>query len=140
MLALAGVSSLAFACGAHAQTAPEEIVVTGSRIARPNLTQPNPVSVVNSDQIRTTGATSVIEVLNEIPQTQNNTTPENNQRYINGAGLQQINLRGLGTYRTLTLVDGRRHIGSLSGVNNSGGTGNVDVSTIPPLLIDRIDI
>ncbi|GIL39718.1 TonB-dependent receptor plug domain-containing protein [Roseiterribacter gracilis] len=138
-----GISPLVLApIAAHAQQqqATEEIVVTGSRIARPNLTQPNPVSVVSGEQIRITGATSVIEVANELPQTQNNSTPENNARYVNGAGLQHINLRGLGTYRTLTLVDGRRHIGSLSGVNNSGGTGNVDVSTIPPLLIDRIDI
>jgi iron complex outermembrane recepter protein len=144
-LLLAGVSPLVIVADAHAQAAPgpgqvEEIVVTGSRIARPNLTQPTPVSVVNSEQIRVTGATSVIQVANDLPQTQNNSTPENNQRYINGAGLQHINLRGLGTYRTLTLIDGRRHVGSLSGVNNSGGTSNVDVSMIPPLLVDRIDI
>ncbi|MDB5367067.1 MAG: hypothetical protein JWM77_2994 [Rhodospirillales bacterium] len=144
VLILAGVLPLILTTNTQAQqvtqAAPEEIVVTGSRIARPNLTQPTPVSVVTSEQIRITGATSVIEIANQLPQTQNNSTPDNNQRYVNGAGLQHINLRGLGTYRTLTLVDGRRHIGSLSGVNASGGTGNVDVSMIPPLLVDRIDV
>jgi len=131
------------AAGAAASSAAvpmEEIVVTGSRIARPELTQPNPVAQINSEQIQISGLQSTVDILTQTPQTANNSDSQNNNRYVNGAGLQQINLRGLGTYRTLTLVDGRRHVGSLSGVNNSGGTGSVDVATIPPLLIDHIDV
>lgn len=118
----------------------QDVIVTGSRIARPNLVSPNPVTQLNTQDIEQTGLQSVGELLNQLPQTANGQTAENNNRYVNGAGLQAINLRGLGAYRTLTLVDGRRHIGSLSGVNNSGGTGEVDTGVIAPLLIDHIDV
>ena len=53
---------------------------------------------------------------------------------LNTGGLSLLNLRDLGTGRTLTLVDGRRHVGS------AAGTLAVDVDTIPRLLIDRVEI
>jgi iron complex outermembrane recepter protein len=123
-----------------AQTAPEEIVVTGTRIARPGLTAPNPVTVLNSESIAMTGLQSTIDILSQLPQTQMNLQPSNNQRFTNGVGVSFTNLRGLGEYRTLTLVDGRRHIGSLSGRNGSGGTSLVDTNVISPSLIDRVEI
>ncbi|TWB56362.1 TonB-dependent receptor domain-containing protein [Nitrospirillum viridazoti] len=118
----------------------EEIVVTGSRIARPNLTQPTPVQVINAEAIQATGLTSTVDVLSQLPQTQNDMGPSTNARFINGAGVNFANLRGLGEYRTLTLVDGKRHVGSLSGRNGSGGTSLVDLNSIPPALIERIEV
>jgi iron complex outermembrane recepter protein len=127
---------------ASAQQAPaqEEIVVTGSRIARPNLTQPNPVQVVNAETIQSLGLTTTVDVVNQLPQTQNNMTLSTSNRFINGAGVSFSNLRGLGEYRTLTLVDGKRHVGSLSGRNGSGGTSLVDLNQIPATLIDRVEV
>jgi iron complex outermembrane recepter protein len=118
----------------------EEIVVTGSRIARPNLTQPNPVQVVNAETIQSLGLTATVDVINQLPQTQNNMTMSTSNRFINGAGVSFANLRGLGEYRTLTLIDGKRHVGSLSGRNGSGGTSLVDLNQIPPSLIDRVEV
>ncbi|GIL40001.1 TonB-dependent receptor domain-containing protein [Roseiterribacter gracilis] len=135
---------MALATSASAQTttttSTEEIVVTGSRIARPNLTQPNPVQVVNAETIQSLGLTTTVDVINQLPQTQNNLTMSTSNRFINGAGVSFANLRGLGEYRTLTLVDGKRHVGSLSGRNGSGGTSLVDLNQIPPSLIDRVEV
>ncbi|MDE1147099.1 MAG: TonB-dependent receptor [Azospirillaceae bacterium] len=125
---------------AAADDALEEIVVTGSRIARPNLTQPTPVQVINAETIQATGLTSTIDVLSQLPQTQNDMGPSTSARFINGAGVNFANLRGLGEYRTLTLVDGKRHVGSLSGRNGSGGTSLVDMNSIPPSLVERIEV
>ncbi len=118
----------------------EEVVVTGSRIARTNLNQPTPILVLNSEAVKLTGLTSLGDLVNTLPQTQNNMVGSTNQRFVNGAGAQFVNLRGLGEYRTLTVVDGIRHIGSLSGRNGNGGTSLVDLASIPPSLIDRIDV
>jgi iron complex outermembrane recepter protein len=125
---------------AAAQAAPEEIVVTGTRIARPGITAPNPVTVLNSESIALTGLQSTVDIMSQLPQTQVNLQPSNNQRFTNGIGVSFTNLRGLGEYRTLTLVDGRRHIGSVSGRNGSGGTSLVDTNVISPSLIDRVEI
>ncbi|WP_083901330.1 TonB-dependent siderophore receptor [Azospirillum sp. B4] len=125
---------------AAADDALEEIVVTGSRIARPNLTQPTPVQVISSEAIQATGLNSTVDVLSQLPQTQNDMGPSTNARFINGAGVNFANLRGLGEYRTLTLVDGKRHVGSLSGRNGSGGTSLVDLNSIPTSLIERMEI
>src|SRR5271166_2923679 len=107
-IALIGAATFTASWSAIAQDQPaakdqgvEEIVVTGSRIARPELIQPNPVMQINSEQLRVTGLQSTIDILSQAPQTENNSDSGNNNRYINGAGLEQINLRGLGTYRTL---------------------------------------
>ncbi|GIL37942.1 TonB-dependent receptor domain-containing protein [Roseiterribacter gracilis] len=139
-LGIAPIALAPFTAQAQQAAAQEEIVVTGSRIARPNLTQPNPVQVVNAETIQSMGVQSTIDVVNQLPQTQNNLTPSTSNRFINGAGVSFANLRGLGEYRTLTLVDGKRHVGSLSGRNGSGGTSLVDLNQIPPSLIDRVEV
>jgi iron complex outermembrane recepter protein len=118
----------------------EEIIVTGSRIARPNLTQPNPVQVMNAETIQSLGLSTTADIMNQLPQTQNNMTLSSSNRWINGAGVSFTNLRGLGEYRTLTLVDGKRHVGSLSGRKGSGGTSLVDLNSIAPSLIDRVEV
>jgi outer membrane receptor protein involved in Fe transport len=112
----------------------EEIVVTGSRIRRDPTNAPTPLIQVDREQILSTGQTTVIDYLATIPALSNSQVPSDTTGSLNSGGLSLPNLRSLGSNRTLTLVDGRRHVGS------SGGSLSVDVDTIPRLLIENIEI
>ena len=81
------------------------VIVTGSRIPQPNLTQTSPVTVVNSQDVRLTGTTRTEDLINSLPQA----FASQGANIGNGAsGTATINLRGLGANRTLVLVNGRR--------------------------------
>ena len=117
------------------ETQVEEIVVTGSRIRRNPTTSPTPLITVSRDQLLETGLATVIDYLATIPALSNSLVPSDTTAgSLNQGGLEFANLRSLGSGRTLTLVDGRRHVGSAAGVLS------VDVSTIPRLLIENIEI
>ncbi len=108
----------------------EFIVVTGSRIARPNIEGATPVAVLSQEEFRLRGAVNVEELLFDTPQV----TPSlggNSNNPGNGASL--LDLRGLGANRTLILVNGRRWI-------SSGPGQQVDINTIPVALIQRTEI
>ncbi|HYV44686.1 MAG TPA: TonB-dependent receptor [Myxococcaceae bacterium] len=110
----------------------EEIVVTGSRIPRVELTTAAPVTVLNRTQIESSGRPSIGDILQSIPEQSN---AINTQFNNGGDGATRINLRGLGTARTLVLVNGRRFV--------AGGTGadaSVDLNSIPTSAIQRIEI
>jgi len=112
-----------------------EIVVTGSRIRRDPTTSPTPLIQVTQEQILETGLATVIDYLSTIPALSNSVIPSDTTGSgLNDGGLSIANLRALGSGRTLTLVDGRRHVGSVG-----GGLG-VDVDTIPRLLIQNVEI
>lgn len=113
----------------------EEIVVTGSRIARPNLEQPAPVSTVGRESIQDAGTTNLGDILAEMPgMGRANTVRGNADSGGTLVGLNQANLRGLGATRTLTLVDGKRHVGG------SAGSTAVDLNSIPTALIERVEV
>lgn len=119
----------------EAGTRVEEIVVTGSRIRRDPTNAPTPLIQVEREALLTTGQSTVIDYLATIPALSNSLVPSDTTGSgLNDGGLDFANLRSLGTGRTLTLVDGRRHVGS------SAGTLSVDVSTVPRLLIENIEI
>jgi outer membrane receptor protein involved in Fe transport len=140
------IFALAFASNAYAQdqaatdaedsAAASSIVVTGSRINSPNLEAANPVAVLTGEQVFTTGNLSVGDQLNELPQLRSTFSQANSTAFLGTRGLNLLDLRGLGTQRTLVLVNGRRHVGSDVLVNAV----SVDVNTIPTDLIERIDI
>jgi len=112
---------------------PAEIVVTGSRLARAGYSQPTPVNVISSQAIQQSGFSNVSDILNRAPQV--GVGLGSASSYYNGdAGASFINLRGLGTNRTLVLVDGRRRV---SGTELSSA---VDLTTIPANLIDKIEV
>ncbi len=124
---------------ANAQDAPaadqadegETIVVTGSRIARPNLEANSPISVVTGEATQARGDITLDTFLNTLPGVNPaGTTTSNNPP--NG-GQSNIDLRGLGTNRNLVLVDGRRAMVSASDQT-------VDLNTIPQALIERIEV
>lgn len=113
----------------------EEVVVTGSRIQRPNLESTAPVTSIDIGQLTQTGNPSIGDALIRLPQIRSTFASSNSTRSIGTAGLNLLDLRGLGTNRTLVLVNGRRHITSQPGVPTS-----VDVNTIPTDLIQRVDV
>ncbi|UAK26604.1 TonB-dependent receptor [Sphingomonas nostoxanthinifaciens] len=112
-------------------TGGDEIVVTGSRLIRPDLSAPSPVTVVGEQNVKLSGNVTLEKTLNEFPQLgQGNTGSVNNG---GGSGILTANLRGLGSTRTLTLVNGRRFIGA-------NAAGDVDLASIPDALLQRVDI
>jgi outer membrane receptor protein involved in Fe transport len=112
-----------------------EIVVTGSRIRRDPTNSPTPLIQVSGEDLLNTGQSSVIDYLATIPALSNSVVPSDTTGSgLGDGGLSLPDLRSLGANRTLTLVDGRRHVGS------SGGQLSVDVDTIPRLLIENVEI
>lgn len=110
------------------------IIVTGTRIARPTLESSVPLTSVDIEDLTGTGETSLGDALNDLPSLRSTFSSGNSTRFIGTAGLSLLDLRGLGTDRTLVLVNGRRHVTSTPGDNG------FDVNTIPIDLVERIDI
>ncbi|WP_338242153.1 TonB-dependent receptor domain-containing protein [Aurantiacibacter hainanensis] len=108
------------------------IIVTGSRIARPDEASASPIQTARHEDFVLTGVASVEQTLNLLPQIQPSFTNTSNNP---GTGAATLDLRGLGSVRTLVLVNGRRWIAS-----NAGEVPEVDVNTIPAALIERVDI
>ena len=111
-----------------------DIVVTGSRIRSPSLSAPVPVTTVSVAELTNTGDVSLGDALNDLPSLRSTFSQGNSTRFIGTAGLSLLDLRGLGTSRTLVLVNGKRHITS------SPGDYQVDTNTIPVDLLERVDI
>ncbi|MEM9100103.1 MAG: Plug domain-containing protein [Pseudomonadota bacterium] len=89
----------------------DTIVVTGSRIPTdPNLTSSTPVQSLSDDDFRLSGELNLADVVNDIPALVSSLTAENSN-----TGANSLNLRGLGSERTLTLVNGRRHVAGFRG-------------------------
>ena len=112
------------------------IIVTGSRIRRPNLDSPVPIATVTGDSFFQTGQTSVGDRLNQLPQLRSTISQSNSTNNLGTSGLNLLDLRGLGTQRTLVLQNGRRHIAGDILLNAV----SPDINTFPTALIDRVDI
>src|SRR5689334_15600622 len=102
VLRLAALASVALAGAAMGQTAQEEIVVTGSRVRRKDLTTPAPVTVISREQIQSSGVATIGDFLQQQPE---NGSALNTNVNNGGDGQTQINLRDIGSQRTLVLVD-----------------------------------
>ena len=112
-------------------TGEETVVVTGSRIPQPNLTATSPVTVVNSAEVRTTGTTRAEDLVNSLPQV----FAGQSSTYSNGSsGTATLNLRGLGSNRTLVLINGRRLVPGDPTVPVP------DINVIPAMMIQRVDV
>lgn len=104
----------------------EEMTVTGSYIKRADLDSASPVTVINQEDIKLTGITDIGDLLQRLPSMSG--SPIGTTTNNGGNGAVFVDLRGLGTVRTLTLVNGRRTV--------DGG----DYQTIPATMIDRVEI
>ncbi|MFT5138909.1 MAG: iron complex outermembrane receptor protein [Rhodothermales bacterium] len=114
----------------------EEIIVTGSRIKRKDLTSVGPVTVITAEDIANTGITNLEVLLQRLPSAAGFGGNQTSAYWVsNGWGTPQINLRGLGINRTLVLLNGRRVVFGGTGANSS-----VDLSMIPMSLIERIEV
>jgi outer membrane receptor protein involved in Fe transport len=115
-----------------------EIVVTGSRIARPEFAFPNPIQAYTAETIAQAGDTNITDFLVDSPaligSTTSTDTAGSNLATGSLTGVNFLDLRNLGEKRTLVLVDGRRHVSSFQGVSS------VDTNTIPIDLIERVDV
>jgi outer membrane receptor protein involved in Fe transport len=140
-LATASVAALlasghaAFAQAAPAEEDLEEVVVTGSRIARDGYDAPTPVNVLGAAEIAATAPANIADFVNTLPSVAGSTTAANSAGSLsNGAaGISALNLRSLGTGRTLVLFDGQRSV-------VSAATGQVDTNTFPQSLIERVEV
>lgn len=143
-LLLAGVAASALTMPAQAQTttdatgeqaaAEETIVVTGSRIARPDLEANTPIAIVGETQIAQEGAANIQDVLQELPQVGIGLTRATTNFLTAGNGVATVNLRNLGNQRTLVLVNNRRFVAGLA------GTSTVDINNIPTDFIERVEV
>jgi iron complex outermembrane receptor protein len=140
-LALTGGSLAATFGVANAQTAPavaandaslQEVVVTGSRISVPNQISVSPVTFVSALEVQQSGVTRVEDLLNELPQV----FAAQGANISNGAtGTATVDLRGLGSKRTLVLVNGLR-----LGPGDPRTGGSSDINMIPAEMIDSIEV
>ncbi len=130
LIALA--TGLVAASGAAAQTAndaqaADDVVVTGTRIRRPDLTSNSPLTSVDAQELTLQGTNNIENALNRLPQF----TADANENVSNGSnGTAQVNLRNLGSNRVLTLVNGQRLL----------PTQAMDLNFIPSAIVERVDI
>ena len=113
----------------------EEIVVTGSRVVRDGYEAPTPLTVVGVEQIEAAAPKDIADFVNQLPALAGSVTPQSQAGALsNGAGgINALNLRGIGTARTLVLLDGQRSVPSTQ-------SNQVDVGAFPQQLISRVDI
>jgi iron complex outermembrane recepter protein len=109
----------------------DRVVVTGSRIPRPDFASASPIVTVPGESFEQTGAPTVEATLNKFPQFVPGFTSTSNNP--SAGGQAQLDLRGLGPQATLVLLDGRR-------LTPATGSGVADVNIIPPSLIERVEI
>ena len=108
--------------------------ITGTRIRTVNQTAVSPVATIGQTEIRNQGSTRIEDVVNSLPQA----FTAQGAGISNGSnGTANVNLRGLGSARSLVLIDGRR-LGP--GNPNSGGAVFGDLNFIPSSLVERVDV
>ena len=111
----------------------DTVVVTGSRLVSPNLQSISPVTALNAEEIVKTGRSTIEDVINELPQV----FAAQGANVSNGSnGTATVNLRGLGSNRTLVLINGRR-----LGPGDPGSTTFAsDINMVPTALVERVEL
>ncbi|UZK65462.1 TonB-dependent receptor plug domain-containing protein [Sphingomonas sp. M1-B02] len=125
--AVQSTGSPAEEAGANETSEDTSIVVTGSRIARAGFDQPTPTTVLGDVELRQGARPNIQQVLNDLPQVRPTVTPQVSVGNTS-AGTAPVDLRGLGTARTLTLLNGRR----FAGENN--------LNFVPISLVERLEV
>jgi len=111
----------------------QQIIITGSRIPQPNLTSAAPITVVSDQDVKLSGSTRIEDVLNQLP----SVGAAQASGISNGAtGTAEVDLRYLGSKRSLALVNGHR----LTPGDPAGTTQAADLNLIPSALIKRVEV
>ncbi|MBA6327220.1 TonB-dependent receptor [Colwellia sp. MB02u-6] len=131
--AAAAISAPAFSAEEESAESVERIEVTGSRIKRADMEGANPVQVITRQDLVASGITNMGDILREIPSVAGAAT--NTAINNGGSGAIRVSLRGLGSPRTLVLLNGRRMVASGTGANSS-----VDLSSIPTAIVKRVEV
>src|SRR5271167_2685456 len=138
-IAVAGATTAAPAALSQIAAATEpaelqEVVVTGSRIQQnPNDVSISPIISVTALEIAQTGLVRTEDLLNNLPQV----VAENSSgQSISSNGTATVSLRGLGSQRTLVLIDGRR----MAPGGGLGTSASPDINQIPAAMIQRVDV
>jgi iron complex outermembrane receptor protein len=120
---------------AQTEQASRDIVVTGSRITSSGFNAPTPTQTLGAAQIAKNAEPNIFTTIAQLPSLQGSTgaTTNTNSTSSGQQGLSSFSLRGLGTIRTLTLLDGQRVVGA-------NVTGVPDISLFPQLLVQRVDV
>jgi len=127
--AAAAVATLPSAYGQDS-TVDDQIVVTGTRIRQPGVVSSSPIYSIGAEELERQQEPELEKILRLLPVT----APSDGQNVNNGTqGAATIDLRGLGSQRTLVLMNGRRTV-------PFNDDGEVDTSMIPTALIERVDI
>ena len=111
----------------------EDIIVTGSQIARSGFDTPTPVTVLSVADFERVGAPNIADALNQLPALKPSITPSATTNLSKLAGANYLDLRGLGYLRTLTLIDGKRYV-------PSSPEGVVNVNVIPQSVIGSVEV
>jgi outer membrane cobalamin receptor len=114
------------------EAAVEEITVTGSRIRASGLTTPTPVTIIEVEELSNMAPGQLIDSLDQLPQFLNNARPSTAASKADSAGASNLNMRAIGSKRTLVLLDGRR-------VVPSNRLGIVDINLFPEALLERVE-
>jgi iron complex outermembrane receptor protein len=126
---------LALAASATAQEmGVEQVIVSSSRITSAGFEAPTPTTILSTDDINKNAEPNVFDTIAQLPSLQGTGSSVGNNGTSNGNnGMSTFNLRGLGTIRTLELLDGQRVVPA-----NVGGVD--DTSLFPQMLIERVDV
>jgi outer membrane receptor protein involved in Fe transport len=119
--------------GSDSAAPAEEIIVTGSRLARSTFNTPTPVTVLGGDDMQKLGVVNVGQAVAQLPAFRPSTTPATQGFGSFNVGANIVNLRGLGVTRNLILVDGRRFAPTTR-------EGSVDLNLIPSILVARTEV
>jgi len=119
----------------------QEVTVTGTRIQREDgYEAPTPVSVLGTEQLNQMATTTIADAVNRLPAFAGSVSPRTISSNVGTgtAGVNALNLRGLGANRTLVLLDGKRIVGSSLGTG--GNASAVDVNSMPAGLVQRVEV
>ena len=115
----------------------DKVVVVGSKIRRAETANISPTVSVGADEFNARGAVNVLDLLEEIPALTGSESIDDNQFSFGDSGVRRANLRGLGAFRSLTVVDNRRRASTAS---SFFGRNSFDWNVLPQNMIERVDV
>jgi len=115
----------------------EAVTVTATRVNREGYTAPTPTTTIDPEQLQQRATTNLGNFLDELPSFRPSTQPSTNGSAQRSKGSIFLDLRGLGSSRTLVLVDGQRFVPEM---DNGLAAYNVNLNQIPTMMVERMEV